>query len=164
MHEADDKNIINLATELVSKCHLPELEVDIDTRPFERADFQTFNEILNANLNHLFDLIQTQKTVLFMQSTDTIEFQTKLILLICEQMNETDFQSDQILLRQNIFSLQKQYFFKLLSNNDLIKEVLVMYKSKIKINIWKQNIGAVHGFAKFCQVFTYNYILCVDQL
>lgn len=154
--EEENKNIISLATELISECHLPELKVDIDSQPFERAHFQIFHEKLNANLNLLFDLIQSTKSILFKQSKNTIEFQTKLILLICEQMNETDFQTDQILLRQNIIALQKQHFETLLSNKELLKEVFSVYKSKIKVAFWKRNIGAVYGFAKFCEVYCFH--------
>lgn len=145
-------NVLKLATELATNCHLPELTVDFDSQPFERAHFQKFNELLNSNLHLLLDLIQYNGEILFEISTETIDFQTNLILLLCEQMKMTDFQTDQKILQQNIHDLQSRYFQKLLLSQTILKRIFDGYKSKIRVDKWKRNIGAVYGLSAFCEV------------
>lgn len=145
-------NVLQLATELVTNCHLPELTIDIDSQPFERAHFQKFNDLLNTNLHLLLDLIQINGEILFEHSKETINFQTNLILLLCEQTKKTDFQTDQIILQQNIHNLQSRYFQKILLNNTILKNIFDEYKTKIKLDRWKRNIGAVYGLSVFCEV------------
>lgn len=144
---------ISLATELVQLCLVPELTTDIDTQQIEPAHFVEFKRILDENLHLLFDLIQQCESVLFDETTDTQVFRKHFILLLCEQSaDNVPFKSEQLILQQNVKHLIDKWFRKILNEKCIFELVLQHYKTLLKVNVWKKNIGAIFGFHRFCQL------------
>lgn len=148
-----DSDKISLATELIRLCLVPELITDIDTQQIEPAHFNEFKRILDENLHLLFDLLQQYESVLFDKTTETQDFRKQFVLLLCEQsVPDAPYKTDQLMLQQNVTYLAEKWFRKLIDEKCILEMVLQHYKTLIKVDVWKRNIGAIFGFHRFCQL------------
>lgn len=144
---------ISLATELIQLCLVPELITDIDTQQIEPAHFKEFKAILNENLHLLFDLLQQYETVLFEKTIETQVFRKHFVLLLCEQSAQNvPYKTDQLILQQNVTHLTDKWFGKVINEKCIFELVLQHYKTLIKVDVWKKNIGTICGFHRFCQL------------
>lgn len=149
-----NEDIIKVATSQTKGCLVPELNRDMSVEQISVDHFKSFKVTLNMSLHLLFDLIQQNENVLFEIKKETESFQINFLLLLCEQTaSNTLFQTDEIILLQNFNSLLIKHLKKLLESNSIKDKILNYYKSKLKIDLWKRNIGAIHGFSRFCQVY-----------
>lgn len=145
---------ISLASELCQLCLVPELIADIDAQQIESAHFREFKEILDNNLHLLFDLLQQYETILFDNSTETRVFRKHFVLLLCEQSAQNvPYKTGQVILQQNITHLVDKWFTKAVNDKCIFELVLQHYKTLLKVDVWKKNIGSVFGFHTFCQIY-----------
>lgn len=151
-----DSEKISLASELVQQCLVPELITDIDAQQIDATHFEGFKKILDENLHILFDLVQQYESVVFEKTTETEIFRKTFLILLCEQSAENvPYKSDQLMLQQNVAHLIDKWFRNIINDKCIFELVLLYYKSLIKADVWKRNIGAIHGFHRFCQL-NYN--------
>ncbi len=148
-----DQDKISLATELIQQCHVPELITDIDTYQIDAAHFKEFKRILDENLHLLFDLLQQCEGVLSEKIIDTETLRVHFVILLCEQSaDNVPFKTNQSILQQNIKHLTDKWFRRIMNEKCIFELVLRHYKTLIKVDVWKKNIGAVFGFHRFCQL------------
>lgn len=157
---------ISLATELIQLCLVPELVTDIETQQIEPAHFVEFKRILDENLHLLFDLVQQCESVLFEKITETEAFRKHFVLLLCEQSAENvPYKTDQLMLQQNVAHLTDKWFRTVMDEKCIVEAVLQHYKTLIKVDVWKKNIGAIFGFHRFCQLnYNSNNVLRLSEL
>lgn len=149
-----DTNKISLASELTQLCQIPELITDIDAQQIEDAHFIEFKKVLDENLHLLFDLIQQHESVLFAKTTETEIFRKGFVILLCEQSaDNVPYKTDQLVLQQNVSHLTGKWFQCILNDKNIFALVLQHYKTLIKVDLWKRNIGAIFGFHRFCQLY-----------
>lgn len=151
--EVNEEKLL-MGTELIKQCLLPELNREIGERSLEREDFNVFLYGLTENLRLIFDIIAKNKQLLFEPSTETEEFCSYLVLLLNEQCgdNGAPFQTNEKRLIEHMRSTENQYFIKILKRKDIFEKCLCYYKSKLTIEKWKRNIGAVYGYLRFTEV------------
>lgn len=151
--DIDDEKI-SLAAEFTKQCLLPELDREIGNEQLERADFNLYVYGLEQNLRLLFGIISKNGDILFKKISETEPFRVHLVLLLNEQSGSrtAPFQTIDRTLLAYANSLILQYYSDLLSDKKIYCAVLDHYKTKLKIDLWKKNIGAVYGYERFCEV------------
>lgn len=149
-----DIDKITLAAELAQLCLVPELITDIDSQLIEAVHFKKFKETLDENLHLLFDLLQQNETILFSSTKESQIFRRNFILLLCEQSAQNAlYKTDETILQQNITHLLDKWFSNVIKDKCILELVLQHYRTFIKVDVWKKNIGAVFGFHSFCQMY-----------
>ena len=147
-------------TELIKSCLVPQLNFDIGTNQIESDLFLTFRQILNKNLELIFDFLSStpgwSKTERQTAEYDqAVQLQTNLLLLYCEQYSKyAPFQTDNRLLLNEL-----EHQWHRCQRNHLMGSVQVetfkYYKENIKADTWKRNLGACHSLAKYSEVRTF---------
>lgn len=145
---------IELAGEFTKQCLLPELERDIGDAPLEREDFSLYVYGLEQNLRLLYDIVTKNADILFVQSLETEPFRINFILLLSEQSGcrRAPFKTEDKTLLAHLQSIVRQRYISILDDDIIFTSVLDKYKSKLRSNTWKKNIGAVYGYERFCEV------------
>lgn len=138
---------------ILKSCTAPTLLEDIDNNPADSSDFEQYRRIANEQLYLLLDVLYQNRYLISTQAYDNqlIELRTKLLIVACEQLEPNPFfQSDDQLLT----SLRKIIFDHVEGFEDAVYEkCLQYYKESLTKDKWKRNIGAVHGFPLFCEIF-----------
>lgn len=145
---------ITVATEIIQKhCILPPLNSDIGSEHIDASTFEDFRIQLNINLNTLFDTIHENRLLECLDTeSEGNSLSVYLCLLFCEQTSyDIFYQTNEKILLQNIHKLEEP-ISAYLKKPHIYKELLFWYKSRIRTNIWKREMGAAHGLARFCEV------------
>lgn len=155
--DIDDEKI-SLAAEFTKQCLLPELDREIGNEQLERADFNLYVYGVEQNLRLLFDIITKNADLLFTKISETEPFRKHLVLLLNEQTGDraAPFQTLDKTILAHAHSLVMRYYSNLLSDRTIYGAVLDHYKSKLKSDNWKKNIGAVYGYERFCEVLYHS--------
>lgn len=144
---------LTLAADFTKQCLLPEFDQEIGNQQIDRDDFKLFVYGLNQNLRLLFDIINKNRDLLFKKIDETKPFRIAFVLLLCEQTSDGDvpFQTDDKSLLDYLCGLVRKHLHEVLDDKKIYDGVLDTYKSKLRTNIWKKNLGAVYGYERFCQ-------------
>lgn len=152
--------VLKPMTEITKSCLLPELK-DKFTSQYLDLDSSHFNEFrheLDENLKALFHLIQQNEEILSDQSTETLEFRKFFVILCCEQTTEcTLYQTKNESCVKHLIKFSENRFEKFAVRNDILDGAFQYYKEKLVKDVWKRNIGAVHGFSRFCEVSFFSF-------
>lgn len=82
-----------------------------------------------------------------------MQLRYKFLLLICEELaSDTIYQTQNTNFLKNFNWLLEKYFLEILRDQKVLEKIFEYYKTTINSKYWQKNIGAVHGFVKFCEV------------
>lgn len=149
-----------LIGEQLNQCLLPELERDIGNEPLERDDFGIFRYGLEMNLQLLFDIIAKNEQLIrepFDNQDNT--FRVNFVLLLHQQSghDEAAFHVGNESISKQLRFLNEKYYKQLISVPDIHKQCLEYYKTRLTVDKWKRNVGAVYGYVRMYKVFELNY-------
>lgn len=144
--------------QLLAACLLPELQIDIGS-DLDASHFDQFRQTFDTSFRAILNEPATDS-----QLTDDI----RLLLILCEQseprVSSYVYQSQTHDIRQGVQRLlNESYRLDLWTNPDIIDKLMEWYRQRITSKKWLRQLGAVHGFATFCQVI-YFYELIVFQM
>lgn len=149
-----ESEIIEKALDISKKCLLPTLLEDFDKQPIHKSDFTRLEKIIIENVHLLLDILLQSKLLDCKgdSNKDIKEIQRNLILIYCEQCEQTMFSSSndkgiEILKKLVLENIQKETF-----SNLLFLDLIDYYKKSLKCDTWKKEFGAVHGFLPFCKI------------
>jgi hypothetical protein len=150
----DNSNLLESALNLAKSCLLPPLNFDLDSNPIAESDFKEFQIIFSDNCHLLLDILHQNLHLLTQQAYDnqTIQLRINLVLLMCEQTEENPYfqTKDRILLN----TLKKVTLDHLDDFEDSIFHKLIQhYIASLNKSLWKRQLGMIHGFPMFCQIF-----------
>lgn len=152
--DAAEDEIINLATGLSEMCMAPKLKVDFTTIEASEENFTEYRHWLNENLPLLFNIFHKNEAILMAPNNANLTFRINFVRIICEQSSICDsFKSDNQQILKNINNLADNYLQKhFFADDDFLHNIFNVYKDNLNKNMWKQNIGSLYGFLRFCEV------------
>lgn len=137
--------------ELLDKCLLPELQIEIGSDLLDASHFDGFRQIFDRN----FRQIISESNAIFTGHDD--DHIRRLLLILCEQSEQRVssyiYQSHADDIRQGIQRLlHESYNLDLWTKTEMIDHLIAWYRQRITSKKWLRQLGAIHGFVTFCQV------------
>lgn len=148
------EDVINLATGLSEMCMAPKLKIDFTIVEASDENFKEYRHWLNENLPLLFNIFHKNETILVAPCNASLTFRINFVRIICEQSSTCDlFKSNNEQILKNIDNLATNYLRKhFLCDDHFLYSIFNVYKDNLNKNMWKQNIGSLYGFLRFCEV------------
>lgn len=163
----DDVEKINKAAlEISEMCLLPSANIDvtkINLATDYKNEFEKFRLSINHNLPILFDIFHKNENILLEPIKQTQQFRIYFVMILCEQSSSCElFKTENDILIKNIDNLINNYFFKyFLCDDHFLYIIFSIYKQKLNKDMWKENIGCLYGFLRFCEVNNLFFILII---
>ncbi|XP_017489092.1 PREDICTED: uncharacterized protein LOC108377345 [Rhagoletis zephyria] len=137
---------------LSDSCFVPVLKQDLDDVPLQSDHFNEYRNVLELQLPILYDLLQQKQEWIFgSDEPEACETLANLLVLLCE-----------VTAQNTIYGLSHESIER--NGNRVLREhiplqrmvveriIFEFYQKKLRKDVWKRQLGSIHGFLRFLQL------------
>ncbi|XP_011213481.3 uncharacterized protein LOC105233192 [Bactrocera dorsalis] len=138
--------------ELISSCFLPALKEDLDNVPLSSEHFGSYRNALEIQLPILYDLLQKNRHWIFGgEDQESYEVFANVIILLCEiNAASTIYRLSNENIQRNANSILQEH--TPVNIADVENIVFEFYQSKFKKDVWKKQLGSLHGYVRYLEL------------